>query len=296
LEVGEVKTAEQRIKTEHEWHHRWLNETGPGLLAEAEADLRGDLTEGTLSAVRKSKLTLSHFVAYYGIRGSARLVDRDPAAWDDIYLSTAFRLEYLRLRYALWTKVADEPGLDFEVPKIACTLCFCLANGFTHWAAFLGGMLVRAESDNEMVSGTYWRKRIFEPFACRLAEYAATAGSSRPLAVKPLGVYAEIFDSWESPEKLSQAIGAICDYHCQRMEDHGQWDAEFDDPPCDLVAWEVLAIREVRRRMGLAIVEPPHPLLALVGTFIPRKELPFDERLNAIEELARSQYMTVELP
>jgi hypothetical protein len=57
---------------------------------------------------------------------------------------------------------------------------------------------------------------------------------------------------------------AMCDYHCENMEDTGNnddWDPEFDHAPFDLIPWEILAIYQVRNRLGLTAPEVKHPLL-----------------------------------
>jgi hypothetical protein len=95
---------------------------------------------------------------------------------------------------------------------------------------------------------------------------------------------------------FAQAIEAVCDYHCENMEDKGgddDWDPEFDLPPFDLIPWEILAIRQVRSRLGLATPEPKHPLLEYVSSFVAQNELPADDRISAVEDLREKLGMTV---
>jgi hypothetical protein len=160
------------------------------------------------------------------------------------------------------------------------------------WADLFANVLKQAEWNHQMVPEEYWNERVFEPFVLRLfALYAGSPGDYRQIPDR----YAAVLAGWGSPKELSEALSATCDYHCDNMNDsrNEDWDPEFAEPPFDLIPWEVLAIREVRTRLGLPTPLPAHPLLATAEAFAPRGQLPADERLNAVERLRIALGMTV---
>lgn len=147
-----------------------------------------------------------------------------------------------------------------------------------------------------MVPRIYWDQRKFEPFALRLAQIDASNGAIMPMASDSWGVYFDVLANWNSTEPLARSLEAACDYHCKNMEDNrNDWEPEFDDSPFDLIPWEILAVYQVRNRLALVTPEIKHPLLAHVSSFVPRNELPIDERITAVEQLRESLGMTVKV-
>jgi hypothetical protein len=279
-----------------EVHRKWLQETAPLLLEEAAESLAQDLEEGELASLRGSQVSLSHFATYYGIKGVVGLVDGQHDAWDNVYLSCSFHLHRLRLWFALWTRLSDEISLTFTIGQVACSLCFCLANGLPEWTRLFADILAQAEWNDRLVERRYWQGRKFEPFALHLSQACASDVAIAPLEGSALGIYSDVLNNWNSPGRLSQTLETVCEYHCQNMEDiwrKDNWDPEFDHPPFDLIPWEVLAIRQIRHQVGLPTPQPTHPLLAHLNGFAPRSEVPTDDRIVAVERLRESLGMTV---
>ncbi len=288
--------AKRRIDRLVKLHREWLRDSGTEILEHTTQRIENNLSEASLPALRTMKSSLRSFALYYGTKGVIGLVDGAPDAWDDVYLSGTCHLHGLRLRFALWTRLGDESGFTLTINEVACALCLSLANGLPEWTRLFADMLNQAEWNDQMVKRLYWQERKFEPFALRLSQIAASNGEIVPAASDSMGVYSDLLAHWNSPDALAAAIEEICDYHCENMEDTGSnddWDPEFDHPPFDLIPWEILAIQQVRQRQGLATPEVKHPLLAHVATFVPRNELPVDERIRAVERLRESLSMTI---
>ncbi len=286
--------AKRRIDRIVKLHREWLQDSAPGLLDRTDRRLTENLTEASLPALRSTDSLLSRFATYFGTKGVVELIDERAGAWDAAYLSCMFHLHQLRLGFALWSRLADEPGISLT--KVACALCFSLANGLSEWTRLFADIISQAEWNDQMVKRPYWQERKFEPFALRLAQIAASNGEIAPAPSDSLGVYSDLIAHWNSPDALAAAMEQICDYHCEHMDDtgsNGDWDPEFAHPPFDLIPWEILAIQQVRQRQGLATPEVKHPLLAHVATFVPRNELPVDDRIRAVERLRESLSMTI---
>ena len=289
-----MSNSERQIKKLVKEHQKWLQETAPGLLERAVRRLNDNLSEASLPSPPFYRLIVKPIRPMLRDKRSGQLVAQESNAWDDIYLGAAFHLHQLRLKFALWTRLADEPNPT--LPKVACALCFALANGMTQWARLLSDILGQAEWNDQMVPRVYWDERKFEPFALRLAQIDVSNGANMPKTSDSWGVYSDLLANWNSPELFAQALEAACDYHCKNMEDKSNdWEPEFDDSPFDLIPWEILAIYQVRNRLGLATPDIKHPLLAHVANFVPRNELPVDQRIIAVEQLRESLSMTVKV-
>ena len=289
-------TPQRKLNRQIRNHREWLRDSGTEIYEYTNKRIETNLSEGSLPALRTMKSSLRGFGLYYGTKGVIGLVDGLPSAWDDIYLSGSFHLYGLRLEFILWTRLADEPGFTLSIHEAACALCFSLANGLSDWTQLFTEMLSQAAWNDQMVRQVYWQERKFEPFALRLSQLAGNTGENGAASNDSLEIYSDIFSNWNSPDSLGTAMATICDYHCENMEDAGgndDWNPEFDEPPFDLIPWEILAIHQVRNRLGLATPEINHPLLANVVNFIPRSELPMDMRIRAVEQLREALSMTL---
>jgi hypothetical protein len=78
------------------------------------------------------------------------------------------------------------------------------------------------------------------------------------------GVYGNLFAYWSDMEQLRTSILTCCDYHVERSKSRQGTDyviPEFELAPFRQLPFEILAFRNVRRRMGLETPWPAHPLL-----------------------------------
>lgn len=78
------------------------------------------------------------------------------------------------------------------------------------------------------------------------------------------GVYEGLFANWDQPEALASSIIEACDYHVRRSSEDG--DGNYDVPefsmrPYNVIPFEIIAYRNVRRKIGLETPWPSHPLL-----------------------------------
>jgi hypothetical protein len=274
--------AERRIRRLVKAHRDWLVEAGPEVLARSQEELRQNLAHGSVAGLVRTAWQLSCFALYYGAQGVVRLADEDPIAWDDIYLSATFRLHELRLRYTLWTRVghADPP----HIKNMAGCWCFAVTNDLPYWEELAAEMLKQAAWNEQMVNCSKWSDRKYEPFVLELSQ-RNIPNSERAAVVGDWEAYADLLAAWNDAGGLTSPLEAICDYHCGHMFDTAAWDPEFDETPFDYIAWELLAVRRLRERAGLETIDPDHPLVTPLESFAPRKYLPFDERIEAVDQL-----------
>jgi len=108
-----------------------------------------------------------------------------------------------------------------------------------------------------------------------------------------LGPYAAVLENWDDAVQLEPALFNVCDYHCQSMEDDdGDWDPEFDLSPFDLIPVEVLAILNVRKKMGHTNPQISHPLMQTPLASMPLmdEQLPSDRVLEMTERAFNSVF------
>ena len=289
-------TPQQRIKRVINSHRKWLLDSGTEILEDANESLKEDLSERSLPALRCTTISLQTFALYYGTKGVIGLAEGAPDAWDNVFLSAAFRLNSLRLNFALWTRLGDQPGFGPEISNAANAFCFALANNLPEWRPLFAEMINEVDRNPDFVGERYWKGCNFEPFSLQLSQINARTEMDLSSIPSEWGMYADILTHWHSPELLAQAMVAACDYHCQNMTGMGGRKGrypEFRNPPFDLIPWEILAIQQVRKRLGLPTPELDHPLLKLSADFVPRNELPYDDRIREVEWLRESLHMTV---
>lgn len=104
-----------------------------------------------------------------------------------------------------------------------------------------------------------------------------------PAGAPQCGVYDPLFDHWDSPDKLHSAIIEACDFHVRRMKEDRRIHhdiAEFSMSPYRQIPFEILAYRNVRKRMGLDTPWPAHPLLeSPLVKHLPQELQPSDDPL-----------------
>ncbi len=112
----------------------------------------------------------------------------------------------------------------------------------------------------------YWEEKPLCGYMLRL--WLVMSGQIKPEEVPhghpECGVYEGLFANWNQPVALEQSIKEACDYHvCRSTEDgDGGYDVpEFSFRPYNVIPFEILAYRNVRRKMGLDTPWPAHPLL-----------------------------------
>ncbi len=74
-----------------------------------------------------------------------------------------------------------------------------------------------------------------------------------------LGVYRQLFDAWNAPERLPAALEMCCDYHLMRTGESGY--QEFNWEPYNIFPVEILAVHRLRELQGLPTPTIAHPLM-----------------------------------
>lgn len=252
------------------------------MLEYASSRIVAGLSDGSLQALRNISSNLGGLATFHGVHGVVSLLDGNPSGWQQVHQSCLLHLWALKIESALFQRMADSASLTLFVPRVACSLCYSISCGLEDWRQTQANLLSMMGSDMNMVAADYWQERRFEPFMIRLNEIfegntpALRSGDS-------FGVYSDILSHWNNEASLAEALIRTCDYHCENIDDTGDWDPEFDHAPFDLIPWEILAIQHVRQRCGLSMPKFTHALAApavmqvqvpshVQGEFLPQVE------------------------
>src|SRR6185437_2033292 len=183
-------------------------------------------------------------------------------------------------------------GFEVNLPTIACLSCYFMATDRTSELQFLIDLILKAIERPELIDREFWDERHFEPFVLEL--FRKQTGVTLPaIDQSKLGPYAAVLENWDDAVQLEPALFNICDYHCQNMEDDGgDWDPEFDLSPFDLIPVEVLAILNVRKKMGHTNPQISHPLMQTPLASMPLmdEQLPSDRVLEMTERAVNSVF------
>ena len=281
-----MATSNKSINRLTKLHRRWLRESAQDVYVQSCESLDVDLADGSLHCLRDISSSLQSMATFHGIQGVISLIDENPSGWQQVHQSCLLHLWVIKIETALFERLADSSSLTLFVPRVACALCYSIVCGLDDWRQSLANLLSMMASNGNMVTMEYWQERRFEPFVIRLNQLLdgdATALSSG----ESLGAYADILSSWSNASSFSEALIRAMDYHCENIDDTGDWDPEFDHAPFDLIPWEVLAIQKVRQYGGLSMPNVSH---ALAAPFVMRVQMPShvqDEFLPRVEQLFR---------
>jgi hypothetical protein len=96
-------------------------------------------------------------------------------------------------------------------------------------------------------------------------------------------IYGELFTNWNKPDALINSLAKAADFHVNRMNPNPGIHhdiPEFETTPFRQIPFELLAYRNVRRKMGLETPWPSHPLLdSPFVKNLPDELPPFDDPL-----------------
>jgi hypothetical protein len=282
-----VAKAKRKIDRIIEFHREWLSSTAQDVYNRAIGWLNADLAEGSLCSLNGIVSSLDHLATYYGIKGEIALLDGHADGSASVHLSAHCHLWSLRLKAAAFHRVADTPNLTQYAGRAACSLCYSIACDLNAWGKAQNALLSEMTLGSEMVNKEYWEQRCFEPFVLRLSQTMENGGRLVPADGENYDVYTRIFAGWNDSASLAEALVEACEYHCQNMEDTGDWDPEFDHPLFDLIPWEVLAITRIREVNGLAVPAIDHPLVSSPLMRLDRRPKVEDEVLARVEVLYR---------
>jgi hypothetical protein len=137
----------------------------------------------------------------------------------------------------------------------------------------------------------YWQEKPLCGYLLRLwLVMSGQAGPEEvPQGLPECGVYEGLFRNWNRPEELRESLREACDYHVRRSDEDGDGDydvPEFSMRPYNVIPFEILAYRNVRKRMGLDTPMPAHPLLETPFVKNLPEELPPSDDPLLLEVLA----------
>jgi hypothetical protein len=247
----------------------------PGTLAMKEDDL--DFVNSALLRDSPGRLlniadSLLRVSTFYGACGQMKLLDGDVKGWMEIHRAWLYRLLGLKISISEFNKsrllgeFRPVRSLEVEANGVALCLMYALAVSNDPAANFLYDSVVSMLVDSGVVPERYWKNRFLEPFSARLYLLSKNRVlTDENVSKRGLGPYLRAIEAWERPDEIQQALAGICDYHCQRLRGESHDFCEFEHPPFDLVAPEVMAMVRVRHSLGLSTPPLEHPLVA--GTF-----------------------------
>jgi hypothetical protein len=135
---------------------------------------------------------------------------------------------------------------------------------YTNDLVFQGGNLNNSSTNNT----AYENSNTCNLCVCIwvIMKYGLTSESRVIINNFHCGPYQKLITNWDNPSKISCAIETACDYHYKFLsstnisteQDH-EWG--FLNRPYNVIPFEILAYRSVRRKMGLETPWPLHPLL-----------------------------------
>jgi hypothetical protein len=248
-------------------HRQWLAQSDAMVASELEY-LDEDLESNSLEGLDNAADSLGFLALYHGIHGQVALYDSDASGKQEISQAIMYRYWSLRLKAKSFSQtsflrgVKTVPNLTNQLSNAACLLAAFIATGQRELAASVADILHGMLTVKGAVDADYLKARRFEPFMLWL--YSVYAGNEAPFPVHDaeLGVYQQIVDNWSGDQHLADALQEIAQYHAKNIEDKGgSWDPEFKNAPFDLVLWEVGAIDNVRRTLGLESPTTASPLL-----------------------------------
>lgn len=113
----------------------------------------------------------------------------------------------------------------------------------------------------------YWQDKPLCGYMLRL--WLVMSGQALPQEVPQglpgCGVYEGLFQHWDDPADLERSLKEALDYHVRRSGEQGEEEydvPEFSMRPYNVIPFEILAYRNVRRKMGWETPMPAHALLA----------------------------------
>lgn len=240
--------------------------------AEDAAELKDRLSESSFDALLWASMALSGLGNYYGARGELRVVDGQASGWDDVgralnYAYWSARIGFHITANTQFLRSGGPRGLSADdLTPISNLLCAALvAQSETVHKTLDDAVWLLAQDQPENYS-VFVAPRSFEPFVFWLAK-SMKDGTLENVGADVPGVYGGIVAAWDDAPRLAEALREACDYHCTHMsyskkKAKASWDLEFDGAPFDLIPFDIMAVRAVRKRLGLPTPSIEHPLLS----------------------------------
>ena len=214
---------------------------------------------------------LSYIGRHMASTGLVQILDDDHHGWRLIHLGVAYLFSDFRISttFALHEMPGPRESAILTTTLPVCANLACYARLTQHKAMERYCLqLLRLYNRSPEKLGRDWRERPFERYVLRLLdpEYQIDVGDP----------YAAVLD------QTADSLVAACDYHIVQMKKVSNYMPEFEQPPFDLIACDVL--------VGASLLDlpvPDHPLLDL-GFDPARQPTPMTYWLRSIERFKRS--------
>lgn len=270
-------------------HRRWIQDNGEDVRQYSEGNINRGILENSIHSLRGIASGLRMLATYKGTHGVVAIIDGNQSGWQQVHHSCLLYLWSFRIENSIYKRLPDSVGLTLLGPQVACVLCYTIACRSAQWRGTMANVLEELAEDAKQVMTDYWQERRFEPFVLRLNQImdGDTLSTKRD---EDFGVYSDILLHWKNEKSLSEALVHACDYHCDNMDDIGDWDPEFDHPPFDLIPWDILAIQQVRQHNDLFMPSLSHPLTSPSVMQVQISNQIQDEFLPGVEQLYRQYF------
>jgi hypothetical protein len=267
-------------------HRNWLDDNRDRIRDRELRYLEDAINQRTPQSMLSAATAADGLALCYGIEGIIRTFDGDIGGWAEIDRSVQYHLLTLRLESEAFFRRFSPAGLNLTnyTSRAACLICYGSVCGQNQWSRLAERILRRIADTKGAADEPYWSNRVLEPFVLACCDLRNGTCDVSHVAATDMGIYSDIFSSWNDSEHLRAALLAICDYHCEQMDDTGGDYDEFKYTPFDVIPCEVLFVRQIRESLGLGFPAVEHPLMQtpLAAVKSCRKEVD-DPLLNRIE-------------
>ncbi|MFQ3651809.1 MAG: hypothetical protein SNJ75_15905, partial [Gemmataceae bacterium] len=256
-------------------------------------DIRKGLGDPKKKGLFRIYYALQPLATWEALVGIVAVMKEQPNAWQHIRLSFLYRAWAVRIAVAEHDSQGDAATGSLQLrDRIIECLAHSMAtheDDFSHWC---GGRIVRSfQLGDNAFSHEYGTP--YEPFVILL--YALWRREVVDLSARiscPLGPYQALLDAWETEEQYLRAILDICEYHCQRCTDsRGNPEPGLCSAPYHMFPADILAVRRVRRDLGLPDPNIKHKLLDTPAAHPPNTPLTIDgSLLGQIAQRVRTDY------
>ena len=266
---GANKSQKVLEKQKHS-HREWLKGEASSEMKTTDLNcIEEDLESDAPGAWQNIADSLGRLGTWHAVTGLVVLTNGNTAGWSDVHRAWLYKVTALRIRISTFQKgrvlgrFRPVESLELEASPSALCLAYAMMFAREFETTLFEETLRVMTIDKSVVPDAYWRYHSLEPFMVRL--FAMSQRREPPPSEHSgpaLGCYQAIFDSWNQPNELAEAIHSACEFHCQRIGDKSEkFAAEFRNPPFDLIPAEILAIYSVRQALGLHTPRIDHPLL-----------------------------------